>query len=87
MRRIFIFGSLLLLVAAVQVAAQSDVIDVSTTAASWLRSHTVQAANLCGPGVTHSTIPDLRVGHLAERGHTLQPLKASPANLLCVLRC
>jgi len=88
MRRILIiFGPLLLLVAVVQVAAQSDIIDVSSAAISCVRSDAIHSAHLYGAGVTQVSLPDLRVGPWATRGQSLPRPRVSSSNLLCVLRC
>ena len=89
MRRIFIFGSLLLLIAAAQMAAQSDLFDVSTTAASSVRSHVVQSANpfASGVAITPNAPASLRAAHLPIQGKSLRLEKTVGFNLLCVLRC
>jgi hypothetical protein len=85
MRRIFIFGFLVLLLA-VQVAAQCYIID-APTAVSFVRPHSVRVTCLYGVGLTFRIVPVLRLDRLAGRRQALQPLKTLSSNLLFILRC
>jgi hypothetical protein len=87
MRRIFIFASLLLLVGAVQVAAQSDVIDASAAAASCVRCHATSAPSHFGPGAIQSTMSDMQASSISAQAQSAQPSRFASLPVFCVLRC
>jgi hypothetical protein len=89
MRRIFIFGSLLLLVAAAQMAAHSDVFVVSNSAAASVRSLAVRPANLFAfaVGIPLPGHLILRAADLTVLGRGATPERMGVSHLMHVLRC